>query len=56
MLGLLAAWGLSLLVLCRLLVAVASLVVVHRLTYPVAGGLFLDQGSNPCTLHWQEDS
>ena len=55
----------------RLLVAVASLVskhwlqelqhvgstdVAHRLSCSVAGGIFSDQGSNPCLLHWQAGS
>ena len=34
----------------------ASVVVVPRLDCPKACGLFLDQGSNPCPLHWQVDS
>ena len=33
-----------------------SVVAVHRLSCPVAWGIFPDQGSNPCPLHWQEDS
>ena len=28
----------------------------HGLGYPTARGIFLDQGSNPCLLHWQVDS
>ena len=28
----------------------------HRLSGPEACGIFLDQGSNPCSLHWQVDS
>ena len=31
-------------------------VLVHRLSCPEACGIFLDGGSNPCPLHWQEDS
>ena len=45
------------------LVAVASLVAEHGLqsTGSVVGslqayGIFLDQGSNPCLLHWQMGS
>ena len=34
----------------------SSAVAVHRLSCSVACGLFLDQGSNPCLLHWQADS
>ena len=32
------------------------MVVVHRLSCSVACGILLDQGSNPCLLHWQADS
>ena len=28
----------------------------HGLTCPMPCGIFLDQGSNPCPLHWQVDS
>ena len=61
--------GYSLVVLCRLLTVVASLVAKHRLqgmqasvvvahgiSCPTASGIFLDQGSNLCPLHWQVDS
>ena len=52
----------------RLLIAVASLIVEHRLQgagsavaanglcCATACGIFPDQGSNPCPLHWQVDS
>ena len=30
-----------------------SVVVVHGLSCSVACGIFADQGSNPCPLHWQ---
>ena len=30
--------------------------MAHRLSCSVACGIFLDQGSNPCSLHWQADS
>ena len=33
-----------------------SIVVVHRLSCPVACGILRDQGLNPCLLHWQTDS
>ena len=33
-----------------------SIVVVHGLSCSTACGIFLDQGSNPCLLHWQVDS
>ena len=34
----------------------ASVVVVHRLSCSKASGIFLDQGSNLCPLHWPADS
>ena len=34
----------------------ASVVVAHGLSCSAACGIFLDQGSNPCPLHWQVDS
>ena len=33
-----------------------SVVGAHRLSCPTACGIFQDQGSNPCSLHWQADS
>ena len=33
-----------------------SAAVVHWLSCPAAHGIFPDQGSNPCPLHWQVDS
>ena len=33
-----------------------SVVVAHRSSCSVACGIFPDQGSNPCPLHWQADS
>ena len=33
-----------------------SVVVAHGLSCSVARGIFPDQGSNPCPLHWQADS
>ena len=36
--------------------ALASVVVVHGLSCSAAGGIFPDQGSNLCPLHWQVDS
>ena len=32
------------------------IVVVHWLSSSEACGIFPDQGSNPCLLHWQVDS
>ena len=40
----------------RALGARASVVVAHGLTCSAACGIFPDQGSNPCPLHWQADS
>ena len=36
--------------------AQASVVVVLGLSCPIACGIFLNQGSNQCPLHWQVDS
>ena len=36
--------------------SVGSVVVVHRLSCSAACGVFPDQRSNPCLLHWQVDS
>ena len=33
-----------------------SVVVVHRPSRSTACGILPDQGSNPCSLHWQADS
>ena len=33
-----------------------SVAVAHWLSCPMACGIFLDQGLNPCLLHWQADS
>ena len=33
-----------------------SVVVAHGLSRSAACGIFPDQGSNPCALHWQADS
>ena len=33
-----------------------SVVVAHRPNRSAACGIFPDQGSNPCPLHWQADS
>ena len=60
--------GYCLVVMWGLLIGVISLVVEHRLhgtglvvvahglSCSWACGIFLDQGSNPCLLHWQMDS
>ena len=36
--------------------SVGSVVVEHKLSCSPACGIFPDQGSNPCLLHWQVDS
>ena len=33
-----------------------SVIVAHRPSRSAACGIFPDQGSNPCPLHWQADS
>ena len=48
--------GYFLVVVRKLLIPVASLVVAHGLSCPATCGIFLDQGSNLCLLHWQVDS
>ena len=40
----------------RLPTEVSALVVEHGLNGLAACDIFLDQGSNPCPLHWQADS
>ena len=43
-------------VAARGLYSAGSAVVVHGLACSRAHGIFPDQGSNPCLLHWQVDS
>ena len=38
------------------LYSAGSAVVACGLSCPMACGIFLDQGSNPCPLHWQVNS
>ena len=38
---------------CYMLWSTGLVVVAHGLSRPAAGGVFLDQGLNPCSLHWQ---
>ena len=45
----------SVVVACGLQSA-GSVVVEHGLSCSAARGIFPDQGSNPCPLHWQADS
>ncbi|KAJ8785041.1 hypothetical protein J1605_007597 [Eschrichtius robustus] len=42
--------------LARGLQSASSAAVVYGLSCSVARGILPDQGSNPCTLHWQADS
>ena len=39
-----------------LLRSAGSVAVAHRPSRSTACGIFPDQGSNPCPLHWQADS
>ena len=48
--------GASLVAEHRFLGPWASGAVTHRLTCSTVCGIFLDQGLNPCSLHWQVDS
>ena len=43
-------------VAARGLYSAGSVVVAHGLSCSAACGIFPDQGSNPCPLHWQADS
>ena len=45
----------SVVVACGLY-STGSVVVTHGLSCSAACGIFPDQGSNPCLLHWQADS
>ena len=49
-------WHAGSVVVARGLWSAGSAVVVHELSCSAARGIFLDQGSNPCPLHWQADS
>ena len=42
--------------LTRALGARVSVAVARGLSCPMASGIFLDQGLNLCSLHWQVDS
>ena len=51
--------GLLIVVTCcraRALGTRASVVIAHRLSCHKAFGIFGEQGLNPCSLHWQENS
>ena len=54
---LLLAWSLGCFLQWLLLsLSTDSVVGAHRLSCSAARGVFPDQGSNPCLLHWQADS
>ena len=54
--GLQQLWHMGSVVVARGLQSTGSVVVAHQLSCSVACGIFLDQGLNPCPLHWQADS
>ena len=54
--GLQQLWHLASAVVVPRPQSTGSIVVAHRFSCSVASGIFLDQGSNPCLLHWQVDS
>ena len=49
-------WPTSSIVVAHRLQSTGSVVVVYGLSCSAACGFFLDQGLNPCPLHWQADS
>ena len=49
-------WHVGSAVVARGVQSAGSVVVVHGLSCSAACGIFSDQGSNPCPLHWQADS
>ena len=54
--GLQQLWHAGSVVVAHGLQSAGSVVVVHRLSCSAARGIFPDQGSNPCPLHWQVGS
>ena len=54
--GLQQLWHTSSGVVTHRLQSAGSVVVAHGLSCSSACGIFPDQGSNPCALHWQADS
>ena len=54
--GLQQLWHMGSVVMARGLQSASSVVVVHRFSCFIACGIFPDQSSNPCPLHWQADS
>ena len=49
-------WHVGSVVVAHGLQSAGSAVVMHGPTCSAACGIFPDQGSNPCPLHWQADS
>ena len=54
--GLQQLWHVGSVVVAGRLQSADSVVVAHGLSCSAACGIFPDQGSNPCPLHWQADS
>ena len=54
--GIQQLWHMGSVVVARGLQSIGSVVVAHGLSCSVACGIFPDQGSIPCPLHWQADS
>ena len=54
--GLWQLWHTGSVVVARGLQSAGSMVAAHGLSCSAACGIFPDQGSNPCPLHWQVDS
>ena len=50
-----AGFSLQQLLLLQITGSRPSVVVAHGFSGSMACGIFLDQGSNPCPLHWQAD-
>ena len=49
-------WHTGSVVVARGIQSAGSVAVAHGLSCSAACGIFPDQGSNPCALHWQADS
>ena len=49
-------WHVGSVVAAPRLLSIDSIIVAHGLSSCSASGIFLDQGSSPCLLHWQVDS
>ena len=53
--GLPQLWHVGSVVVACVLQSTDSVVVAHRFSCSAACGIFPDQGSNPCPLHWPAD-